>query len=228
MNKEYGMMENVYLYVKDVTDNKVQYIPSDFGLRKASYSYIDGIFYGGKFEISAIINIIEILKYRKKEPEIISIINSVPRCPEMGEYDAVQEMKRIARLYGVQLKSSDYENALRELELYGFCRPDDYFECYARGRTVFYQFEEIKETYLCAGSLFDERRRTDIRGEYDKCCFCRRYKDPTYFNTFPEEVRCQRNCRKRKNYDPEPILIIRKARDEGVSVFEVMNLIEKN
>lgn len=113
------MIEKVYLFVKDVTDNKVRYIPRDFDLLKASYSYIDGIFYGGRGEIFSIINTIDMLKCRKREPEIISIINSVPRCPEMGDYDAVQEMKRIARLYGVQLKSSDYENAIRELELYG-------------------------------------------------------------------------------------------------------------
>ena len=219
------MIEKVYLFVKDVTDNKVRYIPRDFDLLKASYSYIDGIFYGRKGEILSIINTIDMLICRKSEPEIISIINSVPRCPEMGDYDAVQEMKRIARLYGVQLKSNDYENALRELELYGFCRPDDYFECYARGRTVFYQFEEIRETYLRAGSFFDERQRTDIEGEYDKCCFCRWYRHPAYFRVFPEEVPCQRDCRKRKNYDPEPVLIIRKARDVGASVFEIMDRI---
>lgn len=33
-------MTKVYLFVKDITDNKVRYIPRDFDLLKASYSYL--------------------------------------------------------------------------------------------------------------------------------------------------------------------------------------------
>lgn len=226
-------MDKVYLYVKDVTNGKVQYIAKDFGLRKASFPHIDRVIYGNSNEIFSIINTLQVLRLHKKDQEIISIINSVPVCPEMGEYAAVQEMKRIAGKYGVNLKSNDFKNALNVIELYGFCRPDDYFECFAKGRTVCYQFEEIRAIYLHVGTEL-ERNREDIKSEYSKCCFCWWYKDPSYYRDYGRipEIPCWKRCGKRTiyggvEYRMDPVMVIRKAREEGVSVYDIMDRIEK-